>query len=163
MPMEAESEFRVEKERIDAVIVLTSGESAPGHFFVARNSARNTGPERVGELLNAEEGFFPFEKQNTGGTETVLYNRSQVIMVVLAEAEARLDAGYAVATERTMTALLSNGERLVGSVRVYRPKGHHRLSDWARQPDTFRYVETGATTVLANVAQIIEIHEVPRP
>jgi len=53
----AASEFRVEKERIDALLTLSNGDSAPGHFFVSRNSAHTSGPERVGELLNAEAGF----------------------------------------------------------------------------------------------------------
>jgi hypothetical protein len=159
----AASEFRVEKERIDALITLSNGDSAPGHFFVARNSAHSAGPERVGELLNAEAGFFPFETLDGHGTRTVLYNRRQVIMVALSEQEARRDPGYDVATERFVSVLLSNGRRITGSVRVYRPKGHDRLSDWARHADCFRYIETGETTLLVNISHVIEVSEVRRP
>ena len=156
----AASEFRVEKERVDALITLANGDSAPGHFFVARNSAHTAGPERVGELLNAERGFFPFETLDGDATRTVLYNRRQVIMVALHENEARRDPGYDVATERFVSVLLSNGARVAGSVRVYRPAGRDRLSDWARHPDTFRYIETGDTTLLVNIAHVIEVSEV---
>jgi hypothetical protein len=159
----AASEFRVEKERVDALITLSSGDSAPGHFFVARNSAHTAGSERVGELLNAEAGFFPFETLDGPITRTVMYNRRQVIMVALAENEARRDPGYDVATERFVSVLLSNGCRVAGSVRVYRPAGRDRLSDWARHDDTFRYLETGETTLLINIAHVIEVREVPRP
>lgn len=158
----AASGFRVEKERIDALITLSNGDSAPGHFFVARNSAHTSGPERVGELLNGEPGFFPFETLEGSGTRTVLYNRQQVIMVVLTENEARRDTGYDVATERWVSVLLSNGERVDGSVRVYRPQGRDRLSDWARHADAFRYLETGDTTVLINIAHVIEVSEVSK-
>ena len=76
MPTEhATSGFLVEKERINAVITLSNGGSTQGHFFVARGSAHSSGPERVGELLNAETGFFPFELGDPGANRTVLYNR----------------------------------------------------------------------------------------
>lgn len=159
----APSEFRIEKERIDAVITLSNGDSAPGHFFVARASARTAGPERVGELLNAEPGFFPFETLDGHGTRTVLYNRRQVIMVALAENEARRDPGYDVATERFVSVLLSNGQRVAGSVRVHLPEGRDRLSDWARHADTFRYIEMGEGLLLVNIAHVLEVREVPRP
>jgi hypothetical protein len=58
---------------------------------------------------------------------------------------------------------LSTGGRVAGVVRVYRPRGHDRLSDWARSADIFRYIETGETTVLVNMAHVLEISEVPKP
>ena len=51
------------------------------------------------------------------------------------------------ATRRVVGLRLSNGRRVVGTVRVYRPEGRNRLSDWARHPEHFRYVETGETTL----------------
>jgi len=159
----ASSEFRVEKERIDALLTLSNGDSAPGNFFVARNSARSNGQERVGELLNAEPGLFPFETLDGPGTRTVLFNRRHVIMVALSQHEARRDPGYDVATERFVSVLLSNGRRVAGSVRVYRPEGRDGLSDWARQADPFRYIEMGDTTLLVNIAHVIEVNEVSRP
>ena len=159
----AASEFRVEKQRIDALLTLANGDSAPGHFFVARNSAHTAGPERVGELLNAEAGFFPFETLDGHGTRTVLYNRRHVIVVALGDNEARRDPGYDVATERFVSLLLSNGERVIGSIRVYLPEGRDRLSDWARLADVFRYIEIGDTTLLVNIAHVIEVSEVLRP
>ena len=89
----------------------------------------------------------------------MLCNRSQVLMVALADNEATRDPGYEVATRRTVSVLLSNGERVAGAVRVYRPAGRDRLSDWARQPETFRYLETDKATLLVNVAHIIEVSE----
>jgi hypothetical protein len=159
----AASEFRVEKERVDALIILSNGDSTPGHFFVAKASAHSTGPERIGELLNAERGFFPFEMLEGRGTRTVLYNRQQVVMVALTDNEARRDPAYDVATERFVSLLLSSGARITGSVRVYRPEGRDRLSDWARHADIFRYIEKGETVVLVNIAHVIEVSEVPKP
>jgi len=157
----ARSEFRVVKQRTDAVVTLSSGLTTQGCFFIAGGSARHAGPELVAELLNSEPGFFPFEIHFVGRTYTVLYNRNQVVMVALTDHEARRDPGYDVATRRFVSILLSNGQRIAGAVRVYRPQGRDRLSDWARQPEVFRYVETAdETTLIINVAHIVEVSEV---
>src|SRR4051812_11903876 len=100
------SQYRVEKERIDAILTLANGATASGYFFVARASARRTGPEPVGELLNAEPGFFPFGVEDAAGTRTVLYNRRQVVMVAIADNEARRDSGYDVAPQRGVSVLM---------------------------------------------------------
>jgi len=158
----ARSEFRIEKKRVNAVITLAHGDAMPGHFFVATGSVHYSGPELVGDLLNAEPGFFPFELHDSLANRTILYNRREVVMVALPENEASLVPGYDVAPERFVSVLLSNGARVAGAVRVYRPKGHDRLSDWARNADIFRYIETGETTLLVNMAHVIEISEVPK-
>ena len=157
------SEFRVEKHQAVAIVTLLSGATVHGCFFVASGSSRHAGAERVGDLLNAEPGFFPFEVQSGEMPGTVLYNRNQVVTVALADDEARRDPGYAVATRRFASILLSNGRRIVGTVHVYRPAGCDRLSDWARHSDAFRYIETDETTMLVNMAHVVEVHEVAQP
>jgi hypothetical protein len=157
------SQFRVEKQRANAVLTLSSGQLTHGCFFTAGGSARHAGPERVSDLLNSETGFFPFEIDGADGRRTVLFNRSHVVMVAVADPEASRDPGYSVATRRAVSILLSSGQRVVGAVRVYRPEGHDRLSDWARQPEAFQYVETAEATFIVNMAHIIDVHEVPEP
>ena len=55
--------------------------------------------------------------------------------------------------------LLSNGTRLRGAVRVYRPKGRDRLSDFAQSAETFRYLEAEGATYLFNVRHVVELAE----
>jgi hypothetical protein len=149
MPLDlTPSKFRVPKERADAVLTLSSGESMRGCVFVAGGSARHTGPERVAELLNAETGFFPFEVQDGGSVRTVLVNRGHVVMVALADNEASRDPGYDVARRQTASILMSSGQRI------------DRLSDWGRQPEPFRYVETADTTFIVNLEHVVEASEV---
>lgn len=147
------SEFRFEKRRVEAVVCLTGGDTAHGSFFVAG--------ERVGELLNQESGLFPFEVKTGDGIQTVLYNRAHVITVAVSESEAARDPGYAVAKRRDIWIVLSDGRRIRGVVRVYRPEGRDRLSDWARQPETFRYVDTDEGALLVNAAHIVAVTEEP--
>jgi hypothetical protein len=157
------SEFRVEKQRADAVLTLSSGQSTRGCFFTAGGSARHSGPERISDLLNSETGFFPFEVHDAAGNRTVLFNRSHVVTVVVADNEARRDPGYSVAKRHVVSLLLSSGQRVVGAIRVYRPEGRDRLSDWARHPEVFQYVETAEATFIVNMAHIIDVHEVSEP
>jgi hypothetical protein len=155
------SEFRIEKRRAEAALTLTTGTTVRGCFFLAGSSATHSGPERVAELLNAETGFFPFELNAGSAPHTVLYNRAQIVLVTLLEetTEAQLDPGYSVATEREVRILLSNGRTVEGRVRVYRPAGRDRLSDYARAPEVFRYVETADSTVIVNADHIVELRE----
>ena len=152
------SEFRFEKLRVPAELTLLSGPRVAGRFFVAGSASDHDGPERVSDLLNAEPGFFPFERAD--GT-TALYNRAHLLSVALAPqaGEAEADPGFAVAKKLNVTLRLSNGEALSGSVPVYRPHGRDRLSDYAQAGSPFRYIITAGGELLVNAAHIVEIRE----
>lgn len=159
------SEFRVEKSRARGTLTLTNGTSVHGCFFLAGGSRTHAGPEGVKDVLNGETGFFPFETEGPGGSRTVLYNREHVMFVALEDKEEpRRDPGYDVATERNVALVMSNGTRLHGTVRVFCPQGHDRLSDFASAPDMFRYLESANATYVINVHHLVElIEETPVP
>jgi hypothetical protein len=155
------SEFRIEKRRAEAALTLATGTTVQGCFFLSGSSASRTGPERVADLLNAETGFFPFELHAGGSPQTVLYNRTHLLLVALLEepVESQSAPDYSIAKERAVRILLSNGSSVEGQVRVYRPSGRDRLSDYARAPEAFRYVETAGGTVIVNADHIVEFRE----
>lgn len=161
-PDPARSGFRFEKRRASAVLTLAGGETVTGSFFVA-GSASHEGPERVAELLNSEPGFFPFEVAREAAIETVLYNRAHLLFAEVLDHEERDVPGYAVAVARDVSLTLSNGQRIDGIVRVQRPEGRDRVSDWLRQREMFRYVEAADVTLIVNAAHIVAITEVPGP
>lgn len=152
------SEFRFEKQRVSATLTLAPGTSVSGSFFVAGQTSTHEGSERIGDLLNTQAGFFPFELRD--GT-TVLYNRAHLVAVALEPgvSEAERDPGYDVATHRNVGMLLSTGMRVKGRVAVYAPQGRDRLSDYARTVETFRYVVTQKNTLIINAAHIVELTE----
>ena len=152
------SEFRFEKQRLSATLTLAPGTSVSGSFFVAAQTSNHDGAERIGDLLNGQAGFFPFELRD--GT-TVLYNRAHLVAVALdpGVSEAERDPGYDVATQRNVGMLLSTGMRVKGRVAVYAPPGRDRLSDYARAPEVFRYVVTLKNTLIINAAHIVELTE----
>jgi hypothetical protein len=154
------SQFRIEKRRAAAVVTVTGAEPVRGCFFTVGATPAHHAGERIGDLLNAEPGFFPFEMQTESKPRTMLLNRAHVITVEIFDDEARRDPGYAVAVRRDVSVLLSNGQRLSGAIRVYRPEGRDRLSDWTHQPETFRYLETSGSTLIINAAHIVAVTEV---
>jgi hypothetical protein len=155
------SEFRIEKRRAEAALTLATGATVQGCFFLSDSSASRSGPERVADLLNAETGFFPFELHAGGPPQTVVYNRRQLLLVALLEepVESQFETDYSLAKELPVHILLSNGSSVEGQIRVYRPSGRDRLSDYARAPEAFRYVETAAGTVIINADHIVEFRE----
>lgn len=159
-PQRAGSQFRFEKRRTDAVLWLVTGENVKGCFFTGGGTPLRDGAERIGDLLNSDTGFFPFEVPIRGKGRTVQYNRGHVIAVEVFDDEARRDPGYEVATQRMVSLLLASGRRVEGAVRVYRPEGHDRVSDWTHQTDTFRYVETPDLTLIVNAVHVVSVTEV---
>ena len=155
------SQFRVEKQRVEAELTLSSGERLQGFFFLAASSASHPGPERIVELLNSEPGFFPFEAPPSA--ETVLVNRRHLVVARLVGAaeEARLASGYDVATVRHVSVKLSNRLELRGTVRVHLPEGRNRLSDYARSSEHFRYLESADGTFVVNVDHIVQLSDLP--
>jgi hypothetical protein len=152
------SEYWIEKRREAADVTLVTGATISGVFFLSGSSQVHTGPERLGDLLNLETGFLPFESNG----ETSLINRAHVVKVALPTQmiEAQLDTGYDVATRRHIKVLLTTGEAITGHIVVFRPAGHDRLSDYAQIDEPFRYVELADRTLLINSAHIVTLNEV---
>lgn len=157
----ARSNLRFEKHRAPARVTLTGGGRYDGCFFVAGGAARHDGPERVADLLESAEGFVPFETTGAGGTETRVVNPTHIVAIALGDDEASRDPAYVIGRRQPVAVRLSTGDLLIGVIRVTRPEGHDRLSDWTRQPDRFRYVETSDALMLVNSAHIVEVAEIP--
>jgi hypothetical protein len=152
------SQFKVEKERVAASLALATGQTVTGCFFLLGSLNNAAGRERVGDLLNAEDGFFPFQRDD--GT-TAQYNRAHVVFVRLPAGvdEEALDAGYDVAQRRGVVMTLSSGARIDGTIAVYGPAGYDRLSDYTRSARHFRYVVTPFGSVIVNSDHIVEVVE----
>jgi hypothetical protein len=152
------SELRIEKRREAADVTLVTGTTLSGVFFLSSSSQVRSGPERVGDVLNFQDGFFPFESDGV----TSLINCAHVLKVALPAQmiEPELDTGYHMATRCQVRILLTNGETVIGQVVIFRPQGHDRLSDYARMDERFRYVELTDHTLLVNSAHIVALTEV---
>jgi hypothetical protein len=143
------SQFKVDKERVAASLALATGQMVTGCFFVIGSLNNAAGRERIGDLLNAEDGT------------TAQYNRAHVVFVRLPAGidEEGLEPGYDVAQRRNVIMTLSTGARIDGIVAVYGPVGYDRLSDYTRRAKHFRYVVTPFGSVIVNVDHIVEVIE----
>jgi hypothetical protein len=152
------SRYKVDKDRVAARLYLANGETINGYFFVLASLPNAAGGERVGDLLNAEDGFFPFQREEH---TTAQYNRAHVALVQLEAGrnEEALEPGYDVALRRPVVMMLSTGLRVEGIVTVYGPVGHERLSDYTRRAKHFRYVATAEGTLIVNSDHIVEVIE----
>ena len=140
---------------------VASGESVRGFSSPRGGAAHHEGAAALVELLNDEAGFSRSRSRRSAAPGTVLHNRSHVITVAVFDDESRRDPGYDVAARRPISLLLTNGRRVEGIVRIYRPEGRDRVSDWTRQPETFRYIESDSATFIVNVAHVVTVTEVP--
>jgi hypothetical protein len=152
------SQFKVDKERVAASLALATGQMVTGCFFVIGSLNNAAGRERIGDLLNAEDGFFPFQRDDG---PTVQYNRAHVVFVRLPAGvdEERLEPGYDVAQRQNVIITLSTGARIDGIVTVYGPVGYDRLSDYTRRAKHFRYVVTPFGSLIVNADHIVEVIE----
>jgi hypothetical protein len=152
------SQFRFEKHQVPAGIVLSTGDTIGGCFFVVSSLTTHGGPERVGELLNAEDGFLPFQRDD--GT-TGQYNRTHIVVVTLPAgmSEEELEPGYSVALRQSVTITLSTGATVEGTVFVSGPAGRERLSDYVRGSKHFWYVVTSEATLIVNSRHVVALVE----
>ena len=151
--------FRVQKRQVHATLTLADGQKVRGSFFLSESAADHAGPERVDDLLNAPGRFVPFQL-GTGkeGTRVTLFNRARIVLVDIPEAEVALvhDPSYNMARPEPASLLLSNGDRMVGEIRVTGLSGHARLSDFTNQR-TFIYFEKPRQTVVVSLDHVVEI------
>jgi hypothetical protein len=154
------NEYYVEKLRTRATLLLSNGSRVTGYFFLNEGSAMHSGPERVGDYLNASTGFFPFEAPTVGGSTVAIYNRAHIVMARLEEAEAeeRQDPAVSLAKRKMVRLLLDTGKWVRGKLRIAMPETHQRLSDFAQTGERFRYVEADdAAVCVVNFDHVIEI------
>jgi len=61
------SQYRIEKQHhVSAAITLVTGTELRGTFFLAEATTAHSGPERVYDLLNDPDRFFPFDGRGIG-------------------------------------------------------------------------------------------------
>lgn len=153
------SAYQIEKRRTQVRITMATGTSVVANVFLADATPSGRHPERVGDLLNADRGFFPAEVQDPSATRVSLFNRDHVVTVRLEEPELELDldASYAIAPRRRVAFVLSNGDLLFGEMHVVAPEGHMRVSDFASTAERFRYLDTADGTYVVNLDHVVEI------
>jgi len=157
------SQYRIEKQHdVMAVVTLASGAEMRGSFFLAEATTAHSGRERVYDLLNERDRFFPFEVEGRDGKPSYvsLLARSHVLFVTLDEPSTEMpydDLSLGMASRKFVSLLLTNGVRMRGEVFVAMPEGMSRVSDFANREGRFQYFGAHDRMSLVNFDHVVEI------
>ena len=71
-------------------------------LFPVGSKPSHVGPDRIGDLLNEQSGFFPFQLESG---DTTLYNRAHIVQVRSPPdvREQQIEPGYEVATRHLVS------------------------------------------------------------
>jgi hypothetical protein len=147
-------DLRVPKKRVPVEIVLPGGAVRHVAVFLAEAAPNHPGPERLSDILNGAEEFFPaFDEAEKA--MTFLRRGAGALARVASEIEPEDDAAT-IPTENEVEITLQDGTSLRGLVAYVRP-GNARLVDFLNERDPFfRLIEREATTLVsrAHVARV---------
>jgi hypothetical protein len=147
-------EQKIVKNRRQVLFTLADGSTVEGKVFLSLYEACHEGPQRVGELLNSDDGFIPVE---TAGCMTHL----NIINIVTAQTPLieegdelmRLGEQYRV---QITTAL---GTVIEGQVFVNLPHDRNRVSDYLNQRDRFCRVFLAEKIVYVGTRFILSVRD----
>jgi hypothetical protein len=156
------STYRLEKHRrVNAKITFLSNVEIKGRFFLGDAVSTHIGPERVSDLLNQHERFFPFEVEGGEGKKpyVAIYSRAHIVLVELdpADADAEADPSLELAAPKLVSLLFSSGTRVRGELHVVAPEGQSRVSDFANAMPRFQHFTTRGVMSLVNLDHVVEI------
>jgi hypothetical protein len=122
---------RIAKERRPVLFTLADGREVEGEVFLSLYEAKRMGPQRVGELLNGEEGFLPVST-----SEGMIHLNVSNIVTARTGMQSEWDDLETLGKKYTVRISTHLGE-IAGEVFVNLPREHSRVSDYLNQPDRF--------------------------
>lgn len=123
---------KIAKNRRQVLFTLADGSEVCGKVFLSLYEATHHGPQRVGELLNGEEGFIPVETEEG----TVHLNVANIVCAVTPLAEEGDDLMTLGEKYRVRVSTLG-GKEIKGDVFVNLPHERCRVSDYLNQAERF--------------------------
>ena len=124
MPV-ANSDFRIEKERLPVTVTTESGERLNGEMFVQRYARRRLGREEAVDVLNDNDPYFPLALDHD---RMVLIAKRRVRDVAVAIGDG--EPGGAAARPVTVEVVVAGGDAFLGEVRLEVPFERPRLLDF---------------------------------
>ena len=137
--------LRIRKNRKRAEIVYTDQSRQEGNFFVSLASSRRRGPESIGEILNGERRFLPFEVQDG---HLMMVQRSAILMVRPKDSE--VDEIAQTAGRVFAQVMFISGYSVSGYVYNDLPSSYPRLSDYLNGTGLFFHLEIDSEDYLIN-------------
>lgn len=137
--------LRIQKNRKSAEIVYTDQSRQTGSFFVSPASSRRRGPESIGEILNGERRFLPFETQDG---QVIMVQKNAMLMVRPKDSEV---AEITQTVDRVFAQVIFvSGYSVSGYVYNDLPRSYPRLSDYLNGTGLFFHLEINSEDCLVN-------------
>ena len=145
---------KIVKNRRQVLFTLADGSTVEGKVFLSLYEASHEGPQRVGALLNSDDGFIPVETAggmihlniiNIVAAQTPLMEEGDELM--------RLGEQYPV---QITTAL---GTVIEGQVFVNLPHDRNRVSDYLNQRDRFCRVFLAEKIIYVGTRFILSVRD----
>ena len=140
------NDYRIEKDRLAAVVVTVGGERMTGELFVQASPRNRYGREEAADVLNSAEPFFPML---TNDGELFLIAKDRVREV---ESREPLPADqWQIGAPATIDVWLTGGAMHTGNVYLESLSGRTRVLDYLnRVGERFLLLYTSHGTVLLN-------------
>ncbi len=119
---------RINVKTRQVVLTLTNGSELTGETFLQLHGEHLFGLQKVGEIVNGEDNFFPLRYQD----KVELINLEQVVSITVA-AEEEFDPLLALGEEHRIWIEPAVGEALNVSIFVNLPGGNNRVKDFLNQ------------------------------
>jgi hypothetical protein len=149
-------ELRIEKRKVEVEVVGLDGIHHRVRVFLGEFSAEHSGQERVADLLNGADQFFPAEEIASG--LIFMLRRSNIVFarVALKDEPIAIEDGRHP-NEATLVVSLADGSHMTANARYIRPPERSRVIDMLNGPERFFVVRKGETAVFINKEQVIAV------
>ena len=125
-------EHRISKDMRKAGLTLVDGTTIEGQVFLSEYRGHDSGPQRVGELLE-DESFIPIKLNG----EVVLVNVEQ-IRIVRIESEGEVDNLMTLGVKHSVRISMGDPEATIsGEIYANAPSPNCRVKDYLNLPNRF--------------------------
>ena len=116
--------FKVPKVKAPLTIHFVGGNSLSGEIFLSPQSQYHFGKEKMLEMLNNDEAFFPLEAETTSSIR--LIHKINIVFITTHEEQEKGESGKHV----TVTIVRTDGENLIGDLIIEEPEHRSRALDF---------------------------------
>jgi hypothetical protein len=149
-------ELRVPKNRVEVEVVLPGGTRRRVAVFLAEFAPNHRGAERLSDLLNGTEDFFP--ALDAARDEMTFLNRTGIAVARIAYAHERDVTGeFTLPTEYEVQIDLVDGTELQGLVSFVLPPERSRLIDFLNDAPPFFALLEDERVALVNKRHVARV------
>jgi hypothetical protein len=150
------TDFMLPRAAVPARVHLCYVKDQAGHIFVGERAQLHSGPETPLEMLNREEGFFPFRPEKDQGVLLVAKGQTISVSIGTAHLPAADPDRRSAAKRLALTLTLADGTILGGWATVELPEFHSRPLDYLnRSLEPFFELATDTGVHYVNRAQVL--------